>query len=1164
MKHCYGFLFTIFIGFFTSAQGTQFLSACQQAYQACPQVPRGVLEAVSFTQTRFAYLSDAELESCSGLPKSHGYLGMVQNGKQFFRSNMRKVADLSGISQTQIRQQSQQEILAYARAFEVVFQESYGDPLPIRMKRAFSALSYIPDTGIVHQFALQSELYELFRFLNKADNATQFGFPNYQFNLEQVFGATNLAVLSAPKVIFTPTNIYAGGVAFVTEGQLLKSTEYGPAIWNPAPSCNFSSRNGTAISAITIHTIQGTYAGAISWSQNCSSSVSYHYVLRSSDGQVTQMVNEANKAWHVGSENPYTIGYEHEGYVSQSTWYTTAMYNASAALSRDVCQSGYGINPLRTFSGTATSGSNVLGSCIKIKGHQHYPNQTHTDPGIYWNWALYYQLINNNPSQTTVTTATGSFMDTGGAGSNYSDDQRYFTLIQPANASSVTLTFSSFNLEANWDYMYIYDGATTSAPLIGTYTGTISPGTVTSTGGSLLIEFRSDCATTAAGWQATWSSVIQTPTPVDATAPTTAISAPTTWVTQAFTTTFTDADNQGGSGIEKAYYQVLDYDGSDWRANANNGFFSDNFDQATLHADWTSQVGTWGLNGGYLVQSDEANGNTNVWAGIDHSLSNRYLYHWAGKLDGAGTNRRAGMHYFCSDPTLTNRGNSYFVFFRLDDDKVQLYEVTNDVFTLVNEVSYNFVAGTWYDFKVIYDRISGKHQVYVENVQVTTWTDPTPLAGGNYLSFRSGNCNYAVNNLKVYRSRATSVSVGVGATEMLRYQSTNPTTAAGRIKSIVQDSATNLSALDFEDVFVDWTAPIAPTYVHDGTGADITTTTNNNLIEANWDAGSDPHSDVARYWVSVGSSAGATNVVNWTDNYWNTSFALNGLNLAQGTTYYVNVRVENGAGLISSVISSNGQLVVPPTDPPLAAFNSTNTFVCAGTPIDFQNTSVNATSYAWSFPGGSPASSAAVNPQVVYPASGTYTVELIVSGPGGLDIIQQQVAVQVSQPNQAAFTVNTDTLYLPSAILTCSNGSQNANGYLWNFGDGTSSQDTNPWHQYGTAGTYEVELIAANNSCPADTSYQTIVVIGGAGLEVEEMLWSIYPNPTTDEVIVNWEKPMSGTLICLDEKGSKVGIYPISGQSIAISTGAWSAGVYYLTMVKQDGQVSTTKQLIRH
>lgn len=164
MKHYYGLLFTVLSGLFSHAQDATFLSACQQAYQACPQVPRGVLEAVSFTQTRFAYLSDAELESCSGLPKSYGYLGMVQNGKQFFRSNLRKVADLSGISQVAIRQQPQQEILAYAKAFEVVFQESYGDPLPIRMKKAFSALSYLPDTGIVHQFALQSELYELFRF----------------------------------------------------------------------------------------------------------------------------------------------------------------------------------------------------------------------------------------------------------------------------------------------------------------------------------------------------------------------------------------------------------------------------------------------------------------------------------------------------------------------------------------------------------------------------------------------------------------------------------------------------------------------------------------------------------------------------------------------------------------------------------------------------------------------------------------------------------------------------------------------------------------------------------------------------------------------------------------------------------------------------------------
>ncbi|MBK9537101.1 MAG: CUB domain-containing protein [Flavobacteriales bacterium] len=38
----------------------------------------------------------------------------------------------------------------------------------------------------------------------------------------------------------------------------------------------------------------------------------------------------------------------------------------------------------------------------------------------------------------------------------------------------VTLTFSQFILENNWDYLYIYDGPTTASPLIGTYTGSNS------------------------------------------------------------------------------------------------------------------------------------------------------------------------------------------------------------------------------------------------------------------------------------------------------------------------------------------------------------------------------------------------------------------------------------------------------------------------------------------------------------------------------------------------------------------------------------------------------------------------------------------------------------------------------------------------------------------
>ena len=221
--------------------------------------------------------------------------------------------------------------------------------------------------------------------------AAKYGFPQRNFDLRAVFGDENYTVLSAHHIKLQPNLVQSqSGAIYNASMASTKSADYGPAQWNPAPNCNFSSRNGTAISAVTIHTVQGSYSGAISWGLNCNAQVSYHYVIRSSDGQVTQMVLESNKAWHVGTANPYTIGIEHEGYVSNAAWYTNAMYQSSANLVKEITQSGYGINPLRTYDGTSSSSGQVLGDCLKIKGHQHYANQTHTDPGINWNWPKYY------------------------------------------------------------------------------------------------------------------------------------------------------------------------------------------------------------------------------------------------------------------------------------------------------------------------------------------------------------------------------------------------------------------------------------------------------------------------------------------------------------------------------------------------------------------------------------------------------------------------------------------------------------------------------------------------------------------------------------------------------------------------------------------------------
>ena len=59
------------------------------------------------------------------------------------------------------------------------------------------------------------------------------------------------------------------------------------------------------------------------------------------------MLCESDKGWHVGTENPYTIGIEHDGYVSDPNNYTVAMYATTADLCADIANSGYGIEALR-------------------------------------------------------------------------------------------------------------------------------------------------------------------------------------------------------------------------------------------------------------------------------------------------------------------------------------------------------------------------------------------------------------------------------------------------------------------------------------------------------------------------------------------------------------------------------------------------------------------------------------------------------------------------------------------------------------------------------------------------------------------------------------------------------------------------------------------------
>jgi N-acetyl-anhydromuramyl-L-alanine amidase AmpD len=873
-------------------------------YAEYPLVPKGLIEAVSYTNTRMQVLDPGAPSSCTGMPKAYGILGLFDGNTSYFNPNGEVIAALSGISVYEQKENAQREIQAYAHAFHQLMLETGAsnseDGAAVYV--VLSHLSEIPDSGKVNLFARDAQVYEILKFLNDPAKANEFNFPVHQYALVEIFGEANLAILNSPKVRILENEISNATGSLYDPAPLCRSVNYSPAIWTPAATCNFSSRNGTAISAITIHTVQGTYAGCISWFQNCSASVSAHYVIRSSDGQVTQMVDEADKAWHVGSENPYTIGYEHEGYVNNASWYTEAMYSASAALSRDIVGSGYGIPALRTYFGNAGSVVNVVGNCTKIKGHQHYPNQTHTDPGINWNWEKYYRLINDSPTIQSITTSSGAFYDSGGQTSNYTDDERKIWVFEPANATSVTLNFTSFNLENNWDFLFLYDGNSIDAPLIGKYTGTTGPGTITSTGSSITVEFRSDCATSTAGWEADYSSAIVA---VDNTPPTTLIAAENSWRTENFTTSITDADP---SGVTGKFVLISDRDPATgiWSGNGELGYAEELFE---VNMDnWTAVTGPFALNNGAIACTDAAQTNSNCYLNVVQDAGTSYLYAWDQTFTSALTNQRAGMHFFCDDPTLPNRGNSYFVFLRETDNVAQIYKVVNDTWTLVSTGNIDVVSDVSYASKVTYEPTSGWIKYYINDSLIVQWQDPEPLQSGNSISLRTAGCSAEYDNVSVYKSRSETVSVEVSPSGHMRYESLNalPT---GKVKSLALDLYDNWSLQESEEYLIDWSIPEL-TFLNDGSFSNDIDTITTALIEGNWLA-VDIHSSIGTYEIAIGTLPSLNDIMDWTDLGTANLFSQVLSTTEFGTTYHIALRATNGAGL-TDLFVSDGQTLIDP------------------------------------------------------------------------------------------------------------------------------------------------------------------------------------------------------------------------------------------------------------
>jgi len=124
------------------------------------------------------------------------------------------------------------------------------------------------------------------------------------------------------------------------------------------------------------------------------------------------------------------------------------------------------------------------------------------------------------------------------------------------------------------------------------------------------------------------------------------------------------------------------------------------------------------------------------------------------------------------------------------------------------------------------------------------------------------------------------------------------------------DFAENVSNIGSSNgVTVDIETPVAGS-VFDGAGQDEEWTNSYTTLESNWSGFSDAVSGIQHYEYAIGTTSGATDAVDWTNNGLATSFIREDLTLQSGTTYYISVRATDFVENISA-------LLLPATASPL-------------------------------------------------------------------------------------------------------------------------------------------------------------------------------------------------------------------------------------------------------
>lgn len=173
---------------------------------------------------------------------------------------------------------------------------------------------------------------------------------------------------------------------------------------------------------------------------------------------------------------------------------------------------------------------------------------------------------------------------------------------------------------------------------------------------------------------------------------------------------------------------------------------------------------------------------------------------------------------------------------------------------------------------------------------------------------------------------------------------------------------------------------------------------------------------------------------------------------------------------------------------PVASLVITNSQGCPPLDVYFVNNSLDQLPFIWDFDDGDTSNQVTV--KHTYTESGIYNPSLKIIGENGEEIVKDTI-IEVYPKPEASFLIVDKEVYIPEEQAIFINNSDNAIRYEWEFGDGSTSTESDPKYNYDTEGIYDIILHAwSDKDC-----YDSVKVAGG--VEVYESGTIQFPNAFT-------------------------------------------------------------------